>query len=73
MFRYIGEKIINFSQRPVDEGKTLKLDLDKWIEVFWFGANSQAIQNYQDLNEKLSIVGAYVAYEEDLTWFWKSS
>lgn len=37
-----------------DEGETL------------FGANSQTMQNRRDPKEKLSIVGAYIAYEEDL-------
>lgn len=43
----------------------LELDLDKWIGVFWFGANSQAMQIRQDPKEKLSTIGAYIAYEED--------
>lgn len=39
MFKYTEEEIINSSQRVDDEEEILELDLDKWIGVFWFGAN----------------------------------
>lgn len=61
MFRYTEEEVINSSLRLGDEGETL------------FGANSQTMHIHWDPKEKLSTVGAYIAYEEDLMWFWKSS
>lgn len=52
--RYREEEVINSSLRLGDEEETL------------FGANSQTMQNHRDLKEKLSTVGAYIAYEEGL-------